>query len=201
MEVTQLTVGMDYVSANGIVLSTEKRVAIQTSLVLLKNAEKFKHITYWGKIQGISSDYCIAQGYGSDPFARKSFMRSVGNPGRGRRARQHRPHLGLHDGSVDCIKWAQLPEAHPVLVKAAASIRTRFTGNPSHEYTVKEAGPAADEARPELPAEVLFPRCCPGVVPGAGRAGRQLGMHVHRRWLHYARKKPRPMATPSSQPR
>jgi len=75
MDLKQLTVGLDYVAANGIVLSTEKRVAIDTSMVLLQNAEQFKHIAFWGKIQGITTDYFIAQGYNSDPFKRKSFMR------------------------------------------------------------------------------------------------------------------------------
>jgi radial spoke head protein 9 len=134
MDLSQLSVGLDYVAANGIVLGTERRVAVQTSLVLLKNAEKLKHIAFWGKVLGVSSDYYIAQGYNDDPFTRKTFM------------------------SVDCIKWAQLPDAHPVLVKAASSIRTRFTGNPSHEYTVKETGPASDEERPNLPAEVAAMR-------------------------------------------
>eukprot|EP00730_Choanoeca_flexa_P011870 TRINITY_DN2870_c0_g1_i1.p1 TRINITY_DN2870_c0_g1~~TRINITY_DN2870_c0_g1_i1.p1 ORF type:complete len:146 (+),score=14.65 TRINITY_DN2870_c0_g1_i1:59-496(+) len=133
MDLSQLTIGLDYAAANGIVLSTEKRVAIDTSLVLLQNAEQFKHIAFWGKIQGITTDYFIAQGYNDDPFQRKSFM------------------------SLDCIHWAQLPELHEILIKAAASIRTRFTGNPAHEYTVQEAGPNADEARPDLPDEVQEP--------------------------------------------
>ena len=75
MDLAHLTAGLDYVATNGIVLSTEKKVAIDTSLILLQNAERFQHVAFWGKIQGISADYYIAQGYSSDPFKRKSFMR------------------------------------------------------------------------------------------------------------------------------
>ncbi|EDQ91947.1 uncharacterized protein MONBRDRAFT_23250 [Monosiga brevicollis MX1] len=112
MDLQQLSLGLDYVASNGIVLSTEKRVALQTSLVLLQHAEKLEHMTYWGKIQGLTADYYIAQGYNQDPFQRKNFM------------------------SLDCIKWAHVADVHPVLIASAQGLTTRFTGNPSHEYTV-----------------------------------------------------------------
>lgn len=73
--------------------------------------------------------------------------------------------------SLDCIHWAQLPEMHEILVKASASIRTRFTGNPAHEYTLQEAGPNADETRPELPAEVC-PLSLLFALPGCALASR-----------------------------
>jgi radial spoke head protein 9 len=55
---------------------------------------------------------------------------------------------------VDCINWAQLPDVHPVIVASCSKIRSLFSGNPSHEYTVKEPGASMDEERPELPADV-----------------------------------------------
>ena len=55
---------------------------------------------------------------------------------------------------MDCIHWAQLPQVHPIIAKSCAKIRGRFTGNPSHEFTVTEAGPAKNEERPELPPDV-----------------------------------------------
>jgi hypothetical protein len=56
--------------------------------------------------------------------------------------------------SMDCVKWAQLPEIHPVVMKSCSLLRGRFTGSPSYETTVQESGPAADEERPELPEDV-----------------------------------------------
>lgn len=75
MEINNLSNGLDFLSTNGIVLSTERRVALETALILLKNAEKFQAIYFWGKIQGVSGDYFIAQGHNEDIFSRKSFMR------------------------------------------------------------------------------------------------------------------------------
>lgn len=75
MDLQALSVGLDQVAPSGLSLSVERRVALQTSLLLLKNAEKFQRVTFWGKIAGVAADYYIAQGQGSDPFVRKSFYR------------------------------------------------------------------------------------------------------------------------------
>lgn len=76
MDLSMLSVGMDQVAPSGVSLSTEHRVALQTSLLLLKNAEKFSRVTFWGKIRGVSADYYIAQGYtGSEVYDCKSFYR------------------------------------------------------------------------------------------------------------------------------
>lgn len=77
MDLPSLSVGLDQVAPSGAGLSTERRVALQTSLLLLKSAEKFARVTYWGKICGVSADYFVAQGYNdlSDPFTCKNFYR------------------------------------------------------------------------------------------------------------------------------
>ena len=76
MDLSMLSVGMDQMAPSGVSLSTEHRVALQTSLLLLKNAEKFSRVTFWGKICGVSADYYIAQGYtGSEVYDCKSFYR------------------------------------------------------------------------------------------------------------------------------
>ncbi|EGD80944.1 hypothetical protein PTSG_01527 [Salpingoeca rosetta] len=113
MDVQSLSPALDHLSSSGIVLSTERRVSLDTSLTLLMHAEKLKQVKYWGRIQGVAADYHIAQGSNDDGYATKSFY------------------------SMDCIRWAQLPEIHPVLAKSCAKIRGRFTGNPSHEFTVE----------------------------------------------------------------
>lgn len=133
MDHRRLLGDLQYFAASGVVLSTEQRVALQASLVVLKNAEKFHGVELWGIIQAGSKDYFIAQGLqGSDPVGspRKSFV------------------------SLDGVTWAQLPEVHPVLAASALRIRTRFTGNLSHEYSVVEPGPTPDQPHQRLPEDV-----------------------------------------------
>lgn len=128
MDSETLIGGMHYVAGAGIVLSTEQQTVLQTSLMELKHAEKFHKIWFWGKISGVTRDYYIAQGVTSDPVAaRKSFF------------------------SLDCIKWAQIVHIHELLVATAAKVRTRFTGNPSHEYTVNEI---VEASAPPTPSEL-----------------------------------------------
>lgn len=133
MDHKKLNGDLQYYAGSGIVLSTEQRVALQSSLVVLKAAEKFASVSFWGIIQGGSKDYFIAQGVsGTDPIfsPRKSFV------------------------SLDCVTWAQLPEVHPTLAASALKIRARFTGNLSNEYSVVEAGPGPEQAQEQLPEEV-----------------------------------------------
>eukprot|EP00049_Salpingoeca_infusionum_P005722 m.96175 g.96175 ORF g.96175 m.96175 type:complete len:293 (+) comp13065_c0_seq1:387-1265(+) len=131
MDLNQIEMTLGFLGPSGVVLSAERRVGIMTSLTLLQNDERFESVEYWGRIVGTNSDYYIAQGRPKgDPFKTKSFY------------------------STDCISWAQLPDTHPVLASTCAKIRGMFTGNPSHEFTVREAGATADQAKPEIPAEL-----------------------------------------------
>eukprot|EP00055_Hartaetosiga_balthica_P005145 m.14643 g.14643 ORF g.14643 m.14643 type:complete len:297 (-) comp4347_c0_seq1:159-1049(-) len=130
MDVNQLSSSLQHLEPSGIVLSTERRVALKASLVLLRNAEKFNSVSYWGRIKGVATDYHIAQGSNNDGYNFKTFY------------------------SVDCIRWAQLPDLHAVLVKSCKRIKGYFTGNPSHEFVVQEPGLKSNEERPTLPEEV-----------------------------------------------
>lgn len=96
-------------------LSTHMRAVLQTSLVLLKNAEKFESVRFFGKFAGARQDYFIAQGLGSNHLTdKKSFF------------------------SVDGVTWAQLPALHPVLLNTCLRIKGRLTGSAAHEYLVQE---------------------------------------------------------------
>jgi radial spoke head protein 9 len=53
--------------------------------------------------------------------------------------------------STDGITWAQVPNVHPVIVASASKIRSRFTGDLSHEYVVNETSVVSI---PNLPEDV-----------------------------------------------
>ena len=78
MELSELLSSLDLLASNGVVLSTHMRAVLQTSLVLLKNAEKFESMRFFGKLSGSRQDYYIAQGLGANHLLdKKSFFRCV----------------------------------------------------------------------------------------------------------------------------
>jgi hypothetical protein len=81
MDSETLLYDIELVSNYGIVLSTEQKAALQSSLIELKQAERFASLVFWGKITGISRDYYVAQGIAIDPVStKKSFFRSAQTP-------------------------------------------------------------------------------------------------------------------------
>lgn len=54
------------VASSGVILSIEQKAALQSSLVILKNQQKFQFVEFWGKILGIRNDYYIVQGVGNN---------------------------------------------------------------------------------------------------------------------------------------
>ena len=66
MEADTLHLHLDFVASSGVVLSVEQKAALQSSLVILKAQQKFKHVQFWGKILGIKNDYFIVEGVGND---------------------------------------------------------------------------------------------------------------------------------------
>ena len=76
MEAEGLNMAIDYVGSSGVVLSTEQKAALQSSLVILKSNYKFRGVKFWGKILGVKSNYFIAQGVGKDELKdRKTLYR------------------------------------------------------------------------------------------------------------------------------
>jgi len=131
--ITMAPVGelLENLATAGFVLSVEHRAALASSLLILKQNEKFESVHFWGKIAGTTTDYFICQGFGKQALTdRKSFY------------------------SMDCLNWAQLPTVHPVIAASAKLIKGRFTGSASNEFTVTEPGPSADEAPVDLPDDV-----------------------------------------------
>ncbi|XP_070577870.1 radial spoke head protein 9 homolog [Ptychodera flava] len=102
---------VSYVGSSGVVLSGEKKAALETSLVILQNQHKFSRVFFWGKILGIKDDYFIAQGVGDDEMVDKKTLYSL-----------------------DCVTWGLLPEATQAMRDQCSLVKGRFTGDPSYEY-------------------------------------------------------------------
>jgi radial spoke head protein 9 len=78
MDSRNLHLSMDYVGTSGVIINTEQKAALQTSLMILKHENKFERVFFWGKILGIKDEYLVAQGVGKDEMAeRKTFYRLV----------------------------------------------------------------------------------------------------------------------------
>eukprot|EP00039_Didymoeca_costata_P001664 m.54142 g.54142 ORF g.54142 m.54142 type:complete len:300 (+) comp10905_c0_seq2:128-1027(+) len=133
MELENFTAALsDCLGGGEMVLSTETRAALQSSIVLLKARERFASVKLWGRIKGVHRDYYIAQGFGKDELKEKKGFYSVDN----------------------CVSFLELPKLHPVTAASAQRITTRFTGTATHEYTVKEPGPSESDPPLDLPPDV-----------------------------------------------
>lgn len=76
MDLEGLHMSIDYVGSSGVVLSTEQKAALQSSLVIVKSNYKFRGVKFWGKILGVKSDYFIVQGVSKDELKdRKTLYR------------------------------------------------------------------------------------------------------------------------------
>ena len=143
---------IEHLAGAGAILPTEIKAAMQSSLVALKHAERFSSLQFWGKITGVVRDYYIAQASHDSPIVgKKSFYRygCAANAALGCLVAFFAYSISLR--SLDCVKWAQLPSVPTAFAVAASKIRSRFTGNPSHEYTVIESYPGN---APDVPEEV-----------------------------------------------
>ncbi|KAI8785253.1 radial spoke head protein 9 [Biomphalaria glabrata] len=111
MESDCLHIYIDYLGSSGIILSSEEKAALQTSLIILQNENKFYRVYFWGKILGVKDNYFIAQGVYKDEFAgRRTFY------------------------SKDCIHWGLLPHATLEMKTKSKLAKGRFTGDPSYEF-------------------------------------------------------------------
>ncbi|XP_013422186.1 radial spoke head protein 9 homolog [Lingula anatina] len=129
MEAESLHLEVDYVGSSGTILSPEQKAALQTSLVILKNNQKFNRVYYWGKILGVKDDYFIAQGIGKDEMNDKTTLYSK-----------------------DCVNWNLLPPATDAMKKTSRLAKGRFTGDPSYEFEhveVKKTYGENDEVQEE----------------------------------------------------
>ncbi|XP_064603272.1 radial spoke head protein 9 homolog [Liolophura sinensis] len=129
MDSDSLYLDIDFVGTSGIILSPEQKAALQTSLVILRNENKFSKVYLWGKILGIKEDYFIAQGTGKDEFVgRKTFY------------------------SKDCVHWGLLPPPTPEMKAQSKLAKGRFTGDPAYEFEhteTKKTGEGEDATEEE----------------------------------------------------
>eukprot|EP00111_Clytia_hemisphaerica_P016181 TCONS_00047892-protein len=115
MNSDSLNQNIDYVSSSGHILSVEQKAALQSSLVILKNQQKFKTVEFWGKVTGTKNEYFIVQGIGTDQIKDRKTLYSL-----------------------DCIKWGLMPTPNEETRRKCTLIKGRFTGDPSHEYEHSE---------------------------------------------------------------
>jgi len=128
MDSGSLKLSMDYVASSGVVLSIEQKTALESSLIILKNQQKFQLVQFFGKIIGIQNDYFIVQGVGKDSLKDRKTLYSL-----------------------DCIKWGLMPSPNEETRRKCLLIKGRFTGNPSHEYTHSEKSQEAEDKDEESP--------------------------------------------------
>lgn len=74
IDANQLVLDVDHLSLSGIVLSTEQRASLQTSLSIAREQYKFDRIYLWGKILGTKEDYFIAVGTGTNEIKKRTFL-------------------------------------------------------------------------------------------------------------------------------
>lgn len=80
MESKDLNLSIEAVGSSGFILSSEQRAALQTSLVLLQNKQKFANVFFWGKIIGGREDYYIAQGFAKDYLSERRTLYRYSRP-------------------------------------------------------------------------------------------------------------------------
>jgi len=62
MEAGKLAEQLKYISKAGVTLSTEERMQLEYALSTLQSSIGFETLYFWGKIEGIETDYYIAVG-------------------------------------------------------------------------------------------------------------------------------------------
>jgi len=112
---------IDYLNLGGFTINYEDRAGLNSSLRILKDAQKYENASLWGRILGVQKDYFIAQCWNDDIFGRKYFY------------------------STDTITWLQLPEITDDELKDITEIHSRFIGDPSYEYQLSNSVPQSNQ--------------------------------------------------------
>jgi len=119
---------LDNAAFPGGTLSVEERSALQASFVLLKEANHFTEVRFWGKVSGTQQDYFICQGTISEgkvaPFdcPRATFK------------------------STDGVVWTPLADVDGAMRAKCEAIDELFTGDLSKQHGVAEGEEAGDDA-------------------------------------------------------
>lgn len=132
MDTATLASALEVVApACGATLSVDERVAVETSLALLKSDNVFDKVFFWGRISGIQNDYLIAQGYNL-PYA---MVEATSSP-------------ASCFYSTNGTTWLKLDPVDADIVLRCSAITKPFTGDASTVSAVLER--ASGE---EAPAE------------------------------------------------
>lgn len=62
MDIYKIDSELKYVNQIGSTINVEERLKLELAFLRLQESEKFDQILFWGKIEGIASDYYIAIG-------------------------------------------------------------------------------------------------------------------------------------------
>lgn len=74
MDVECMSSDLERLGCCGVILSVEQQTQLQSSLVLLQNKCKFRHVQLWGVVHGVSADYFIAVGLGRDELRDRKYL-------------------------------------------------------------------------------------------------------------------------------
>ncbi|XP_075210124.1 radial spoke head protein 9 [Lycorma delicatula] len=114
MNIEDMLIGFETLSRYGITLSSEKRLVIYNSLILIKNDSHFKDIFLWGIVRGLNADFYIAYGYQKDALIGRIFYYST-----------------------NCIDWFLLPEPKLDDMQFALRCSSKFQGDPSFAVQIE----------------------------------------------------------------
>ncbi|XP_038132442.1 radial spoke head protein 9 homolog [Cyprinodon tularosa] len=124
MDSCSLYYSLDLVASSGHVLTVEQRIALQTSLLILKKKYKFQRVMLWGKILGIQENYFIAQGRGESEIKDRKYLYSL-----------------------DCMEWFLLPMVTESMIEEVSkAVRGHFIGEPSFVYEQIHSHGGGEEA-------------------------------------------------------
>lgn len=138
MDTASLASALEVVApACGATLSVDERVAVETSLAVLKSDNVFDKVVFWGRISGVQNDYLIAQGYNL-PYA---MIEATSSP-------------ASSFYSTDGTTWLKLDPVDADIVLRCSALTKPFTGDASTVSVVLErAAPVSAEEVPPTEAE------------------------------------------------
>mmetsp|Transcript_5921 Transcript_5921/g.7993 ORF Transcript_5921/g.7993 Transcript_5921/m.7993 type:complete len:293 (-) Transcript_5921:130-1008(-) len=130
MPIKNLTITLELLASSGIVLSTEQKAVLETSLPLKKIEAGLTDIKFWGKFITLNGkDYLLAKGVTELPY--------------------------LFEGNVHCdekyyysqngVIWLDLGPLDQITYGRAAQIGGMLTGEAGHKYIVLEPAPIPPE--------------------------------------------------------
>ena len=110
-------------SYDGIIISSENKSALETSLKVLKDEMSLDKLYYWGRISTLGSPYHIAQGIEeiTDPFSKRTLF------------------------SQDCINWALLNPPTDQMKKNVKRTKGMLTGQLSFDSKDQEGEESEDD--------------------------------------------------------